>query len=271
MFRNQYDNDISTWSPQGRIHQIEYALEAVKQGSAAVGLRSKDYVVLLTLKRSSGELASYQKKLIRIDDHMGIAIAGLTSDARVLSNFMRVEAMKSKMVYDRPLPLHRIVAAIGDKAQVNTQVYGRRPYGVGLLVCGYDETGPHLYECAPSGNFFEYYAMSIGARAQSAKTYLEKYYTEFEDSDLDTLVKHGLCALRDTLQQDKELNIDNTSVGIVGRDQNFEAVDGDRLQRFLGLLGEETGRRERTSVLDQPTQAEAATEGEPVAMDTDGV
>jgi len=62
MFRNQYDNDISTWSPQGRIHQIEYALEAVKQGSAAVGLRSKDYAVLLTLKRSSGELASYQKK-----------------------------------------------------------------------------------------------------------------------------------------------------------------------------------------------------------------
>jgi 20S proteasome subunit alpha 6 len=113
--------------------------------------------------------------------------------------------------------------------------------------------------------------MSIGARAQSAKTYLERYYTEFEDSDLDSLVKHGLCALRDTLQQDKELNIDNTSVGIVGRDQKFEAVDGERLQRFLGLLGEETGRRERTSVLDEPAEAEAATEGEPVAMETDGV
>ncbi|RUS26378.1 nucleophile aminohydrolase, partial [Jimgerdemannia flammicorona] len=133
-FRNQYDNDISTWSPQGRIHQIEYALEAVKQGSAAVSLRSNEYAVLLALKvgelyliiseemeqmgaavmRSSGELASYQKKLIRIDDHMGIAIAGLTSDARVLSNFMRTEAMKSKMLYDRPLPIFRIVSAIAD-------------------------------------------------------------------------------------------------------------------------------------------------------------
>jgi 20S proteasome subunit alpha 6 len=113
--------------------------------------------------------------------------------------------------------------------------------------------------------------MSIGARAQSAKTYLEKYYTEFEDSDLDTLVKHGLCALRDTLQQDKELNIDNTSVGIVGRDQKFEAVDEGQLQRFLGLLGEETGRRERTSVLDQPAQTEATTEGEPDAMETEGM
>lgn len=71
-------------SPQGKLHQVEYALEAVKQGSAAIGLRSKTHAVLLTLKRSTGELATYQKKLIRIDDHVGIAIAGLTSDARVL-------------------------------------------------------------------------------------------------------------------------------------------------------------------------------------------
>lgn len=71
-------------SPQGKLHQVEYALEAVKQGSAAIGIRSKTHAVLLTLKRSTGELATYQKKLIRIDDHIGIAIAGLTSDARVL-------------------------------------------------------------------------------------------------------------------------------------------------------------------------------------------
>ncbi|GBB88885.1 hypothetical protein RclHR1_01550019 [Rhizophagus clarus] len=242
MFRNQYDNDISTWSPQGRIHQIEYALEAVKQGSAAVGLRSNTHAILLALKRSSGELASYQKKLIRIDDHLGVAIAGLTSDARVLSNFMRTEAMKSKMIFNRPLPIFRIVSAIGDKAQVNTQNYGRRPYGVGLLVAGYDETGPHLYECAPSGNFFEYYAMSIGARSQSAKTYLEKYYESFAEASLEELVRHGLHALRDTLQQDKELSTLNCSIGIVGADQKFQIVEGDALQAYLNLL--DTGAQE---------------------------
>lgn len=74
----------SPQSPQGKLHQVEYALEAVKQGSAAIGLRSSTHAVLLTLKRSTGELATYQKKLIDIDDHVGIAIAGLTSDARVL-------------------------------------------------------------------------------------------------------------------------------------------------------------------------------------------
>ncbi|ORY93172.1 20S proteasome subunit alpha 6 [Syncephalastrum racemosum] len=245
MFRNQYDNDVSTWSPQGRLHQVEYAMEAVKQGSAAIGLRSKEYAILLALKRSSGELASYQKKLIRIDDHMGIAIAGLTSDARVLSNFMRNEAMRSKMMYDRPIPVQRIVNTIADKAQVNTQQYGRRPYGVGLLVIGYDETGPHLFESSPSGTGLEYFAMSIGARSQSAKTYLEKNYEQFADASLDDLVRHGLLALRDTLQQDKELNIHNTSLGIVGRDRDFEIIEGEALQGYLEMLGDETARSRR--------------------------
>ncbi|KAG8714357.1 hypothetical protein FRC09_017712 [Ceratobasidium sp. 395] len=84
MFRNTYDSDNTVFSPQGRLHQVEYALEAVKQGSAVVGLRSKTHAVFLALKRSPNELASYQKKILRIDDHCGVAIAGLTSDARVL-------------------------------------------------------------------------------------------------------------------------------------------------------------------------------------------
>ncbi|KDE02680.1 20S proteasome subunit alpha 6 [Microbotryum lychnidis-dioicae p1A1 Lamole] len=216
MHRNSYDSDNTTLSPAGRLHQVEYALEAVKQGSASVGLRSKTHVILLALKRSTGELASYQKKLIRIDDHIGVAIAGLTSDARVLSNFMRTQAMSSRMLYNRPMPVNRIVNAIADKAQVNTQHYGKRPYGVGFLVAGYDSTGSHLYEFSPTGNCFEYFAMSIGARSQSAKTYLEAHYDEFPDCDLPSLIKHGLHALRDTLQQDKELSPLNTSIGIVG-------------------------------------------------------
>ncbi|KAI9010673.1 20S proteasome subunit [Hyaloraphidium curvatum] len=236
MFRNQYDSDITVWSPQGRIFQIEYAMEAVKQGSACVGLRSKTHAVLLAVKRSANELASYQKKLIRIDDHMGIAIAGLTSDARVLSNYMRGEAMKEKMTFGRPLPVARIVSQIGDRAQTNTQRYGRRPYGVGLLVVGHDDTGPHLYECAPSGNFFDYIAMSIGSRSQSAKTYLEKHYESFADCDLDALIKHGLYALRETIQNDKELNNLNTSVGVVGKDHPFTIIEGDALQRYLDML-----------------------------------
>ncbi|KAG8901895.1 hypothetical protein FRB99_005015 [Tulasnella sp. 403] len=253
MFRNTYDSDNTVFSPQGRLHQVEYALEAVKQGSAVVGLKSKTHAVLLALKRSTGELASYQQKMFRIDDHVGIGIAGLTSDARVLrfvelhpysrsgndqlgasSNFMRQQAMGSRMIFNRPIPVNRLVSSIADstspvsyppsqlvivfpeEAQINTQEYGRRPYGVGFLVIGQDHSGPHLYEFSPSGTSYEYYAMSIGARSQSAKTYLEKHYEEFEDCDLEELINHGLHALRETLQQDKELTNLNTSIGITG-------------------------------------------------------
>ncbi|KIY45873.1 20S proteasome subunit [Fistulina hepatica ATCC 64428] len=246
MFRNTYDSDNTVFSPQGRLHQVEYALEAVKQGSAAVGLRSKTHSILLALKRSTGELASYQQKMFRIDDHIGIAIAGLTSDARVLSNFMRQQAMSSKMIFNRPVPVNRLVSSIADKAQVNTQEYGRRPYGVGFLVIGQDESGPHLYEFQPSGMSYEYYAMSIGARSQSAKTYLEKHYESFSDASLEDLIRHGLHALRETLQQDKELNVNNTSIGIVGipspleKDASakgsFRILEGEKVEPFLQTM-----------------------------------
>ncbi|KAJ3342731.1 Proteasome subunit alpha 1 [Gonapodya sp. JEL0774] len=270
MFRNQYDSDITTWSPQGRLFQIEYAMEAVKQGSAAVGLRSNTHAVLLALKRSSGELASYQKKLVKIDDHMGVAIAGLTSDARVLTTFMRTESMRSRMLYDRPLPIHRIVTAIGDKAQVNTQRYGGRPYGVGLLVVGVDDAGPHLYECSPSGNFYDYVAMAIGARSQSARTYLEKHYAAFAEAPLDDLIRHGLTALRDTLQQEKELTVLNTSLGVVGKEGKFRIVEGEELRRYLDLLDSTSAPSSTSGAGITTTAGDAAMEdaaGAPVAGD----
>merc|ERR1711910_216226 len=127
MFRNQYDSDVTTWSPQGRLHQVEYAMEAVKQGSATVGLKSKDYAVLIALKRSSSELSSYQKKIIEVDEHVATSIAGLTSDGRLLSNYMREECLDSRYVYESPLPVSRLVSATAEKMQKPTKVYGRRP------------------------------------------------------------------------------------------------------------------------------------------------
>ncbi|KAF4009003.1 hypothetical protein G4228_000791, partial [Cervus hanglu yarkandensis] len=112
-FRNQYDNDVTVWSPQGRIHQIEYAMEAVKQGSATVGLKSKTHAVLVALKRAQSELAAHQKKILHVDNHIGISIAGLTADARLLCNFMRQECLDSRFVFDRPLPVSRLVSLIG--------------------------------------------------------------------------------------------------------------------------------------------------------------
>jgi len=242
MFRSQYDSDITTWSPAGRIHQIEYAMEAVKQGSAAIGLKSKTHAIVVVLKRASSELGSHQRKIFKIDEHMGIAIAGLTADARVLCKYMRNECINHKFVYDSPMQLERLVLQVADKSQVHTQRYGRRPYGVGLLVVGYDQTGAHLYETCPSGNYFDYKAMAIGARSQSAKTYLEKHFESFEALGQEELIRHGLLSLRETLPTGESLSIKNVSVGLVGKNQKFTILEGAAVQPYL------TGLEEQESV-----------------------
>lgn len=147
---------------------------------------------------------------------MGVAIAGLASDARVLSNYMKQQSLGSRMTYGRPIPPDRIVSQIADRAQLNTQQYGKRPYGVGLLVAGVDDAGPHLFEFSPSGMTHEMAACAIGARSQMARTYLERNLDQLQNCSRDELITHGLRALKDTLSQDKELTIENTSVGVVG-------------------------------------------------------
>ena len=234
MFRTLYDGDATTWSPQGRLHQVEYAMEAVKQGSACVGMKNKQFVVIATLKRTTSQLGSYQQKIFKISDHMGIAIAGLTADARVLCRYMRTECLHHDYVFDEPLQTSRLVQQIADKSQVNTQRYGRRPYGVGLLVAGFDSTGPHLYETSPSGNYYDYKAQAIGARSQSAKTYLEKNFTKFESCSLEELIKHALFAIRETTQSSSDgINAQNVSVAVVGEKKNFEILEGSALQQYL--------------------------------------
>ncbi|POS76938.1 proteasome subunit alpha type-1 [Diaporthe helianthi] len=251
MFRNNYDNDSVTFSPQGRIFQVEYAAEAVKQGSVVVGIASKTHAVLCAIKRNAEELSSYQKKLFPIDSHVGIAIAGLTSDARVLSNFMKQQCLGHRLTYGRDMPLRSLVEMIGEKAQINTQHYGKRPYGVGLLVAGVDDKGPHLFEFQPSGLTEEMVAFAIGARSQMARTYLERHIDEFEKCDSEQLIQHGLKALKESLVQDRELTVENTSVGVVGvkrsedgikKVEPFKVYDGQDVKAWIdGVADDKEG------------------------------
>lgn len=251
MFRNQYDSDVTTWSPQGRLHQVEYAMEAVKQGSATVGLKSNNHAVLVALKRASSELSAHQKKILPIDDHVGISIAGLTADARIISRWMRTECLNSRYAHDQALPVSRMIADLGNKMQVCTQRYDKRPYGVGLLVAGYDDQGPHIFQTCPSANYYDCRAMAIGARSQSARTYLEKFLDSFKDCELEELVKHGLRALRDTLPSEVDLTQKNCSLGIASKDKKFEILDDDTVAPYLALIeGEERGNRAAQAAAD---------------------
>lgn len=260
MFRNQYDTDVTTWSPQGRLFQVEYAMEAVKQGSCAVGLKSETCVVMATLKRSQHELSSYQRKVFKIDDHMGIAIAGLTADGRIISRYMRNECINHRYVYETALPVGRLVRQVADKAQVCTQRSWKRPYGVGLLVAGYDKSGAHLYNTCPSGNYYEYKAMAIGARAQAAKTYLEKHYESFPTNTTDELIMHGLRALAATISGDAELTAQNCAVAIVGKGLPFTVLEDGGVEPYVTALKE-----------DEPMAAEVAEAAAAVGAEGGGI
>ena len=241
--------DLSNKLPAYAIHhvkiKVEYAMESVKQGSACVGLRSNTHCVLGALKRSVSELSSHQKKLLAIDNHIGIGIAGLTADARSLAKWMRNECLNHKYVYGTPIATHRLVTDLADRHQRTTQTYVRRPYGVGLLVASADKTGPHLYQTCPSGNIYEFYATAIGARSQSGKTYLEKHYesneNSFSDCSRDDLIMHALRAVAGCMGGDAELTKENGSIGVVGVGEKFVLIEGDDLQPYLDRLELEGG------------------------------
>jgi len=262
MHRNQqYDMDCITWSPAGRILQIEYAMEAVKQGLPVLGLRSKTHVVLCSFKRSQSELAEPQQKIFKMDEHMAIGISGLTADARVLAEYMRDECQYHRYVYDAPIIVGRLVSDVANKSQRKTQDSSRRPFGVGLLVAGVDEKGPHLFETCPSGNHFEYYAMAIGGRSTSAKTYLEKNFESFPDADVSALCKHAMEAMNKTTTTDQSLTTKNTALCIIGVGESYRELKDEELQKLIDGL-----EKKDTPMEDAPAEAPAG--DAPAPMDT---
>ena len=244
MFRNNYDTDITTWSPEGRLYQVEYAMNAVKQGSATVGVKSKTHVVLAALKRSpTAELSSYQEKVFKLDGHLGMSVTGLISDARILARFIRTECMNHRYMQDSNIPVSTMAEMLGDKHQRHIISVAKRPFGVGLLVAGADKNGTHLVQTSPSGDVFHFKATAMGHRSQSARTYLEKHYDSFKDCALDDLVNHALKALSSTAPEGTKLNTQNTTISIVGLDTAFTIYSDEDARQFLdnfrGLAPEE--------------------------------
>ena len=125
-----------------------------------------------------------------------------------------------------------MINKIAKKSQAKTCHPSKRPYGVGMLLAGVDETGTHLFETCPSANFFEYKAMAIGAKCQSAKTYLEKNFANFDNVSRDELISHGLKALKASAQEE-ELTVHNVSVGVVSAEEKFHLLPEAELGQFL--------------------------------------
>jgi len=177
---NQYDAAITMFSPEGRMYQVEYALELVKQGAPIVGVYSPEGVVLAANETPASILedTNYFRKIFQFDEHIGTAIAGLSSDARLLIDQGRIYCQSNKLLYDEPADVDGLVETLSDRIQQYTQHGGVRPYGVSMLVAGVDTVGPKLLTTDPFGTYRGYYARAIGRNAEEANKMLNDKYVE---------------------------------------------------------------------------------------------
>jgi len=178
LLRSQYSFSLTTFSPSGKLVQIEHALNAVNQGSTALGIKAKDGVVIATEKKLPSILVDSEsvKKIVQITPEVGVIYSGMGPDSRILVRKARKAAQMYFMTYNERIPVAQLVREVATVMQEFTQSGGVRPFGVSLLIAGYDSHGPQLYQADPSGTYFAWKASAIGKNMTDAKEFLEKRY-----------------------------------------------------------------------------------------------
>ena len=194
-----YDRAITVFSPDGRLFQVEYAMELVNRGATILGIKCPEGVVLgaeETVEPLEESESSW--KIFRIDDHIGAAIVGLSSDARVLIDQARIYAQSNRLTYDEPIDVEVVTKRICDIQQLYTQHAGVRPFGVSLIFGGVDKTGCRLFATHPSGTYRGHKAIAVGAGKETVMNILKEEYRE--DMNLEDTIKLAVKCLVKALE-----------------------------------------------------------------------
>jgi proteasome alpha subunit len=229
-----YDRGITIFSPDGRLYQVEYAREAVSRGTASVGVRTSDGVVLGADRRVRSPLMERAsvEKLHKVDDHIGVASAGHVADARQLVDFARRRAQTELLRYDEPIPVETLTKAVTDHIQQYTQTGGARPFGVALLVGGIANGEPRLFETDPSGTPYEWQATAIGGDRGEIQGVLEEHYRA--DLDLDGGVDLALRAL--AVGRD-ELDAEGVELATIDvESESFQPLETETVESHLAEI-----------------------------------
>mmetsp|Transcript_21637 Transcript_21637/g.60047 ORF Transcript_21637/g.60047 Transcript_21637/m.60047 type:complete len:250 (-) Transcript_21637:138-887(-) len=242
MTRSEYDRGVNTFSPEGRLFQVEYAIEAIKLGSTAVGLQTKDGCILAVEKRLSSPLLdpASVEKIAEVDVNIGAALSGLVADARTLVEHARVEAQNHTFNYDEPMGVQALTQAVcdlalsfGEGSDGDSKRRMSRPFGVALLLAGYDELdGCQLFFSDPSGTFVRYQAKAIGAGSEGAQSNLEESYSE--TMTLDEAEDLALSTLKQVMEE--KISTDNIELARVTPDKGFHIATQEEVAVSLERL-----------------------------------
>lgn len=236
---NAYDRGVNTFSPEGRLFQVEYALEAIRLGSTCIAIQTAQGIVLSAEKRLTSELLVPKsvKKIVEISDSHIAALSGLVADGRILLEHGRVEAQNYKFTYDEQMKTESLVRRMGDFCMdFGENAPMSRPLGVSFLVAGLDtvdgERVPKLFVLQPSGTFLEYRAKAIGSGHESSQsTLIEQYSNSMELSEAINL---SLEILKTVMEE--KLSIQNLDLWTLTPENGITVIEGDELQTLIDGL-----------------------------------
>lgn len=231
---NEYSFSLTTFSPNGKLVQIEHALAAVNsQGRPALGIKAKNGVVIATEKKTSNSILIDEtsfKKVEMITENIGCVYSGMPADYRVILARSRKEAQVYWQQYRIGIPVRQLVRQIAAVVQEYTQSGGVRPFGVSLLICGYDiNGGMQLFQVDPSGAYFGWKATALGKDGPNAKTFLEKRYSP--DIEIEDAIHIALLTLKESFEG--AMNESNVEIGLITVDGKFRCLTPNEVKDYL--------------------------------------
>lgn len=235
--RSEYDRGVNTFSPEGRLFQVEYAIEAIKLGSTTIAATTREGVILGVERRSQSKLleSSSIEKIMEIDSHIGCAVSGLVADSRTMVDHARVVGQNHRFTFDEPIKTESVTQAVCDLAlrfgesTDDEDAMMSRPFGVALLIAGCDELGPQLFHADPSGTFMRYDAKAIGSGSEGAQTELqERWHKSMTLQEAKLLV---LQVLRHVMEE--KLDENNVQLAQVTPHHGFHILNNSELKEAI--------------------------------------